>query len=173
MSTAESLVFLPTPRDVVVIESVNSLGGAYFTSAFLQHPKTGAGILVDERGELVEIGQEKWSEFLELVADAKEVTKDSGGGSWSRPQYESCPTDVFYDLGPADNRKEFLMFQLTGHEVDDQEPDEILRWLKGEQTIVQEIPPALVKVRVHNTMRALFHEAAFTPELLQSSKYVF
>lgn len=87
MSTAESLVFLPTPRDVVVIESYNSMGGTRFSSAFLQHPRTGAGILVDERGELVEIGQEKWSEFIGWIADAKETTKESGGGSWSRPQY--------------------------------------------------------------------------------------
>ncbi|KAJ7645225.1 hypothetical protein DFH06DRAFT_1477067 [Mycena polygramma] len=118
-----------------------------FASASDVERANGTGLLVDSSsGSTKEIPQERWSEFLSCVADATKALKENGGGSWSRPQEESCPTDVFYDLGPADTKDEFVKFQLTGHEVDVGEPKNILRWIKGNHEVVDEIPPPLVKL---------------------------
>ncbi|KAJ7705242.1 hypothetical protein B0H14DRAFT_3027646 [Mycena olivaceomarginata] len=117
---------------VVAIESYNSMGGTGVSFAALQHPSTGVGIVVDDRGVVAEVPEERWSEFLAWVAEAKENLKVGAGGSWSRPQYESCPTDMCYDLGPAATKGAF--------------PDAILQYVNGGRQIVSEIPPALVKV---------------------------
>ncbi|KAJ7323557.1 hypothetical protein DFH08DRAFT_817592 [Mycena albidolilacea] len=143
---ATSSVFLPSPQEVVAIESYNSMGGTGVSFVALQHPSTGLGIVVDDRGAVAEVPEERWSEFLAWVAEAKENLKVDGGGSWSRPQYESCPTDMFYDLGPAATKGTFVKFQLSGHEVYGDEPDAILQYVNEGQQIVSEIPPALVKV---------------------------
>ncbi|KAJ7826272.1 hypothetical protein B0H14DRAFT_2817442 [Mycena olivaceomarginata] len=137
---ATSSVFLPSPQEVVAIESYNSMGGTGVSFAALQHPSTGVGIVVDDRGVVAEVPEERWSEFLAWVAEAKE--KPEGG----RPQYESCPTDMCYDLGPAATKGAFVKFQLSGHEVYGDEPDAILQYVNGGRQIVSEIPPALVKV---------------------------
>lgn len=86
---ATSSVFLPSPQEVVAIESYNSMGGTGVSFAALEHPSTGVGIVVDDRGVVAEVPQERWSEFLGWVAEAKENLKVGAGGSWSRPQYVS------------------------------------------------------------------------------------
>jgi hypothetical protein len=53
---------------------------------------------------------------------------------------------MFYALGPGETKGELITFQLTGHHVDEEEPDEILRYANGEQMIVPEIPSPLVTV---------------------------
>jgi uncharacterized protein YpiB (UPF0302 family) len=55
---------------------------------------------------------------------------------------------VFYDLGPAVTKEEFVKFQLTRHEVHGEEPFAILQYVNGEEIIVSEIPPPLVKVKL-------------------------
>ncbi|KAJ6594859.1 hypothetical protein B0H19DRAFT_1366613 [Mycena capillaripes] len=148
MSSTDSLSFPTlTPRDTVVITSYNAVQGTGVDLAFLQHPVNGSmGVLVNDDGIIAEVREDKWSEFLRYVVDAKETAKKFGGGSWSRPQEDFCPTDIFYDLGPAERKEDFVKFQLTGHQVSGDEPDEILRWLNGKTDIVSEIPPALVKL---------------------------
>ncbi|KAJ6514346.1 hypothetical protein C8R47DRAFT_570599 [Mycena vitilis] len=137
----------PSASDVVVIESYNGLGGCGVGFAFLQDRVNETGLLVNSSsGSTTEIPHEKWSEFLSCVADAKKVLQENGGGSWSRPSGDSCPTDVFYDLGPADTKAEFVKFQLTEHEIDAGEPENILRYINGKDEVVDEIPPPLVKL---------------------------
>ncbi|KAF8181912.1 hypothetical protein K438DRAFT_1975857 [Mycena galopus ATCC 62051] len=137
---------LSRARDVVLIESYNSLEDDGVSSAFLQHPQTGTGIAVDRKGDVAEVPSQQWSEFLGCIADAKKTLKENGGGSWSRPQWQSCSADFFFDLGPAATKEEFLKFQFSGHLVDENEPEEILRYVNGRQSIVPEIPPALENV---------------------------
>jgi hypothetical protein len=53
---------------------------------------------------------------------------------------------VFCALGPGETKEELIKFQLPEHEVDEEEPDAILRWANSKQMIVPEIPPPLVTV---------------------------
>jgi hypothetical protein len=57
---------------------------------------------------------------------------------------------MFYALGPGETKEELITFQLTGHQVDEEEaseePGEILRYANGEKMIVPEIPSPLVTV---------------------------
>ncbi|KAJ6517092.1 hypothetical protein DFH09DRAFT_1287850 [Mycena vulgaris] len=131
---APSSIFLPSLQEIVAIESYNSMGGTGVSFAALHHPSTRVGIIVDDRGAVAEVPEERWSEFLAWVAEAKENLK------------ESCPTDTCYDLGPAATKGAFVKFQLFGHEVYGDEPDAILQYVNGGRQIVSEIPPALVKV---------------------------
>jgi hypothetical protein len=89
-------VFLLSAQEVVAIESYklnyNSVGDTGVSFAAFQHPSTGVGIVVDDRGAVAEVPEERWSEFLAWVAEAKENLKVDGGGSWGRPQYVSHPS---------------------------------------------------------------------------------
>jgi hypothetical protein len=89
MTPLSQTAFFPSPRDVVVIASYNSMVGTDVSSALLEHPRTGVGILVDGSGATANIPAERWAPFLGCVAEAKECLKENGGGSWSRPQWVS------------------------------------------------------------------------------------
>lgn len=66
----------------------------------------------------------------------------------------SCPTDVFYDLGPAQTVKNLRTFQLTGHQFyEGGPPNKILLYKKFKEVsgrhvkeAVKEIPSAVLKV---------------------------
>ncbi|KAJ7120036.1 hypothetical protein C8R44DRAFT_877511 [Mycena epipterygia] len=145
-STSSDLSFTPCARDMLIIESFNSMCGSGVSSAFIQHPSTPVGFLLNHRG-IATVPPEKWAVLLQCVKDAIQIIKQEGGMSWSRPQYESCPTDYFYDLGPVETQEEFAKFQLTGHEVYGDEPWTILHYATGQPpVVVSEIPAPLVKL---------------------------
>ncbi|KAJ7826280.1 hypothetical protein B0H14DRAFT_2817467 [Mycena olivaceomarginata] len=129
---------------VAEASSYNSPEDSGVGSVFLQHPDAGVGIIVDDWRSIAEVPPGRWAELLGTVAEAKKSLKEHGGGTWSRPHWVSCSIDVFYALGPGETKEELITFQLTGHEVDEEEPDEILRYANGEQMIVPEIPSPLV-----------------------------
>ncbi|KAF9068709.1 hypothetical protein BDP27DRAFT_1403076 [Rhodocollybia butyracea] len=140
--------FLPTPSDVLVIESFSGLSGARLNFALLySHYKAdlGAigpkqpgwnedlkspGIAIDRYGRISTVSNEEWEKIEFLVRDAKEVCIQNECGYWSTPQGGSCPVGCHYDLGllsqdnpPPQNdsterASQLTTFHLTGHQVD-------------------------------------------------------
>ncbi|KAJ7622122.1 hypothetical protein FB45DRAFT_927037 [Roridomyces roridus] len=140
--------FIASPPSVLVIKSYNSVGGSGVSSAFLHLPNnTQVGLVMSPRGLLGEVPADRWAELVRAVSDAKRlIVEENRGGTWSRPQYESCPTDVGYDLGPAETKKDLIELTLTGHEVDGDEPDSVVRYVNGTETTELEVPPEFEKM---------------------------
>ncbi|KAJ6605468.1 hypothetical protein DFH09DRAFT_204189 [Mycena vulgaris] len=152
-SMATSLsTFIPTIRDVLVVVSHNAMGSSGLTHAFLFNPMhSDTGLLINRTGAVCEVGPEEWAELRRLASDAKDSVALGGGGSWSRPQWGSCPTNVFYDLGPADGEDLLPMFQLTGHQTGQITGGDIIHHKNGAREIVAEIPSPLVELAKAST----------------------
>ncbi|KAJ7041627.1 hypothetical protein C8F04DRAFT_146436 [Mycena alexandri] len=146
-------VFVPTPHNVLAIESYFGLGGPGLAVAFLYNPldpKT--GIAISEEGHLAPVLEERWLEFERAVGAAHMVLQETWGvGSWwSRPQNTTCPTDVYYDLGPGDS---LVRFTLSEHTVSistrwsEYEPDDV-QWYDSDRAIkvVDVVPGQFVEV---------------------------
>ncbi|KAJ7135294.1 hypothetical protein C8R43DRAFT_622366 [Mycena crocata] len=142
-----SATFIPTARDALIVVSYSGLGGRGLDYAFLIHPlRPESGFLVDNRGNVAGVPEDEWLDLQKLVADAKEVVVQGGGGSWSSPGEMSCPTDEFFQLGPGGGPESDAlpcMFKLTGHMIRSGEPVNILHYHGEETEIVTEIPSAL------------------------------
>jgi len=143
--------FTPIPSNVLAITSYNAMGGAGFDFALLYTPYSSnvtGGVAIDSDGRLAEVAKDKWEEIEKIVSGTETIEL----ASWSRPQYVSCPTDVFYDLGPAQATKDLRTFQLTGHEVYEGGPqDEILKYKRDAsgryvKQVVKEIPDTVLKL---------------------------
>ncbi|KAJ6586342.1 hypothetical protein DFH09DRAFT_1432178 [Mycena vulgaris] len=79
--------------------------------------------IIENTVGMSKISHEDWTGLQRLVFNAKD-TVIQGGGCWIREglflsviQF-SCPPNVFYDLGPANEAAALNMFQLTGHSAD-------------------------------------------------------
>ncbi|KAJ7054239.1 hypothetical protein C8F01DRAFT_1235388 [Mycena amicta] len=141
-------LFLPTTNNVVAIVSYNGLGGQGIASALLFHPTLpNSGIIMDDVGRLVPILEDRWLEFERAVAGAHTAIERGWGGEWSRPQNYTCPTDVFYDLGPAPHSSSLTRFTLTGHGVWRESPDNV-QWFhpdRGRYITVDFVPTAFLE----------------------------
>ncbi|KAJ7778977.1 hypothetical protein B0H16DRAFT_1500676 [Mycena metata] len=153
MDSWSTPVFVPSPHNVLAIESYFGLGGPGLAVAFLYNPldpKT--GIAIDEQGRLAPILEDRWLEFERAVGAAQITLQERWGvgSSWSRPQNATCPTDMYYDLGPGDS---LMRFTLSGHTVSlstrwgEYKPDDV-QWYDSEQTIkvVDVVPDPFVEV---------------------------
>ncbi|KAJ6578175.1 hypothetical protein B0H19DRAFT_1253451 [Mycena capillaripes] len=110
--------FLPKPTDVLVIESYFSMAGARLGYALLYSPHIDAGgMIVDTSGRVCNVPEERWEEMETVVRQAKKVSQELRQSSWSCPQTGSCPTSVYFDLGPADNPDQLYALYRTGHRV--------------------------------------------------------
>ncbi|KAJ7176957.1 hypothetical protein C8R46DRAFT_1213527 [Mycena filopes] len=153
-------VFVPTPQSVLAIQSYFGLGGPGLAVAFLYNPlEPRAGIAVDEQGRLAPVLEARWREFERAVAGAQEAMRGAWGvGSyWSRPQNTTCPTDVYYDLGPGNDSDSLGLerFTLSGHTVsvssywNGYDPDDV-KWynpaLEYQIKVVDEVPAPFVEV---------------------------
>ncbi|KAF7303904.1 hypothetical protein MIND_00620700 [Mycena indigotica] len=144
LNTTSTPLFLPTSSHVLAIVSYFGLGGPGIASALLFHPTLpNAGIIMDELGRLVPILEDRWLDFERAVAGAQDAIERGWGGSWSRPQNYTCPTDVYYDLGPSI----LTRFTLTGHTVWGSEPDNV-RWFLPERgnLVVDSVPSPFLEV---------------------------
>ncbi|KAJ7757242.1 hypothetical protein DFH07DRAFT_819652 [Mycena maculata] len=143
-------IFVPTPADVLAIESYFGLSGPGFTFAFLYNPTDpNSGIAMDDRGRLAPVLETRWREFERAVAGAQAEMSDprGGGGTWSRPQNWTCPTDMYYDLGLAGS---LVRFTLSGHTVSaryDGYPDDV-QWYTpdGKIKVVDAVPNPFLEV---------------------------
>ncbi|KAJ7149112.1 hypothetical protein C8R46DRAFT_529806 [Mycena filopes] len=157
--TLTTPVFVPTPQSVLAIQSYFGLGGPGLAVAFLYNPlNSKGGIAVDEQGRLAPVLEARWREFERAVRGAQEAMRGVWGvGSyWSRPQNTTCPTDVYYDLGPGDSNSLGLeRFTLSGHTVsvssywNDYDPDDV-KWynpaLEYQIKVVDVVPAPFVEV---------------------------
>ncbi|KAJ7499101.1 hypothetical protein FB451DRAFT_1204285 [Mycena latifolia] len=109
--------FPPVAADILMIESVTSMGGPSFICALLYSPHLNAGgIAIDGYGRISTVPANRWEEMESLVRKAKEVWTELGNrSSWSRPTLGSCPTDAYYDLGPSENVETLSTFHQTSH----------------------------------------------------------
>ncbi|KAJ7131350.1 hypothetical protein C8R44DRAFT_978227 [Mycena epipterygia] len=145
-------IFVPTPLHILVIESYFGLGGPGLASAFLYNPTNpNVGIAVNDMGRLAPVLEARWRDFERAVAGAQTEAQhpQRGGGSWSRPQNTTCPTDMFYDLGPADSDTTLVRFRLGGHTVSARYgyPDDV-QWYTPTEEIktVDAVPEPYLKV---------------------------
>ncbi|KAJ7626908.1 hypothetical protein FB45DRAFT_1029286 [Roridomyces roridus] len=141
--------FIAGPHSVLVLESYNAMGGSGVSSAFLYLPNNSqAGVVISSKGLLGEVPNDRWAELMGVVEAAKIfIDEENGGGTWSRPQYVSCPTDVAYDLGPAQTKKDLTKFIVTGHEVYGDQPASVVHYyVNGTETTELEVPPEIEKM---------------------------
>jgi hypothetical protein len=160
-----------------LILSYSGLGGKDVAAAFLNHPIIpNAGLAIDKLGRLAPIMEDRWREFELAVSGAQDTIRLGWGGWWSRPQNVSpqpgycftpcfltrlaqirqttCPTDLFYDLGPAESIEQLETMQLTGHTVSARyrQPADVT-WLREDAIsydedlkVMERVPAAFVKV---------------------------
>ncbi|KAJ7256110.1 hypothetical protein C8J57DRAFT_1345149 [Mycena rebaudengoi] len=123
--------FVPQTRDVLLILSYS-----------------------DKLGRLAPIMEDRWREFELAVSGAQDTIRLGWGGWWSRPQNTTCPTDLFYDLGPAESIEQLETMQLTGHTVSARyrQPADVT-WLREDAIsydedlkVMERVPAAFVKV---------------------------
>ncbi|KAJ6514337.1 hypothetical protein C8R47DRAFT_1090970 [Mycena vitilis] len=155
--------FLPTPSNVLAIESSFSMGGPRMILALLFSPHADSGgIAVDSVGRIRNVPPDQWEEMESLVQQAKEVSEQLQQSSWSRPQTGSCPVSAYFDLGPSENDDGLCRLHRTAHVVSTEDlvlkgtsislpvmkRPEILAWTKlangkVEQTTLPEMPEAI------------------------------
>jgi len=159
INTTLTPIFVPDPRSVLVIESYSGLGGTGISAAFLYNPlDPNFGIAVDDRGRLAPVLEARWHEFERAVAGAQDALRRTWGVEswWSRPQNTTCPTDVFYDLGPAaaTETDTLVRFGLSGHTVSQRygSPDNVQWYIPPDDddtfkvVTVDDVPPPFVEV---------------------------
>jgi len=98
-------------------------------------------------------GKCRWEGMRGRVAAAQVALRDPWGdrGIWSRPQNWTCPTDVYYDLGPGvgqDSTATFMRFTLTGHVTFRGCCPEDVQWYtpQGEIKTVDAVPAPFLEV---------------------------
>lgn len=163
------------PSNVLAITSYSAMGGSGFHFALLHTPfanNVTGGVAILSGGRFAEIVRDKWEVIMKTVSD----TEGTEEASWSRLQgvrfllrmipvssslnsffareQFSCPTDVFYNLGPAQTVKDLRTFQLSGHQVHEGDPSHRILMYKWDPSgreineVVKEIPDPVLKVRV-------------------------
>ncbi|CAK5276751.1 unnamed protein product [Mycena citricolor] len=112
----------PVAQDIVLLISHNALGGHGLTHAFLRIPddddSAEIGWIINVRGDAAVVPADVWSELNVAVSAARAEVRAGRGGSYSRPRYGSCPTDEFFEMGPADAPNSFAKFSLSGHMIE-------------------------------------------------------
>ncbi|KAJ7182991.1 hypothetical protein C8R43DRAFT_941076 [Mycena crocata] len=144
INTTATPIFVPTPAHVLAIESYFGLGGPGLNAAFLYNPlNPNSGVAIAERGRLAPVLEARWREFENAIVGAQAAMRDPrwGGGEWSRPQNWTCPTSVYYDLGPGPGALE--RFGLSGHMVDVRygQPDDVQWYTPAGKIITVDIVP--------------------------------
>ncbi|KAJ6617161.1 hypothetical protein B0H10DRAFT_1948543 [Mycena sp. CBHHK59/15] len=107
LNTTLTPIFVPTPRDVLAIGRRSTPGSVPPVAPWHGshgRPRTQAACPSWRSGGM--------SSSAVMVAQASSMK-----GGWSQPQNWTCPTDVFYDLGPTDAASDLHTFLLSGHTV--------------------------------------------------------
>ncbi|KAF8151854.1 hypothetical protein K438DRAFT_1988147 [Mycena galopus ATCC 62051] len=142
INTTLTPVFVPTPQSALAIESYFGMTGPGFTAAFLYNPlDPKSGIIINDQGWLAPVLEARWQEFERAVEGAQLALQNTWGVEswWSRPQNTTCPTDMFYDLGPPAVTESLVRFGLSGHIVSS-------RWGGGPDDVQWHTPAHIVKV---------------------------
>ncbi|KAJ7433283.1 hypothetical protein B0H11DRAFT_1387372 [Mycena galericulata] len=108
--------FLPAPSNILLIDSFSTMSGTSLGSALLYSPH-GGGVAMSKSGRLRSVPADRWAAMERYVRRARECSEQLRQSSWSRPQVASCPTTVYFDLGPAEEGGELYGLSRTGHRV--------------------------------------------------------
>lgn len=89
INTTLTPIFVPNPQSVLAIESYYNMVGPGISAAFLYNPlDPNSGIVVDDRGRLAPVLENRWREFERAVFGAQAALQNTWGVEswWSRPQ---------------------------------------------------------------------------------------
>ncbi|KAJ7922665.1 hypothetical protein B0H13DRAFT_2317155 [Mycena leptocephala] len=152
INTTLTPIFVPNPQSVLAIESYYNMVGPGISAAFLYNPlDPNSGIVVDDRGRLAPVLENRWREFERAVFGAQAALQNTWGVEswWSRPQNTTCPEDVYYDLGPAVATGNLMRFGISGHMVwRPRHPDDVL-WHAADREdakVVDAVPAPFLEV---------------------------